>query len=544
MRIVLSFAAALLLSIVATANARPLYGFTPFPYDATEQAVTRTQTILRDAATIHAIHMDDGIPWEELLDGRALPKRVQKEWDDLLRAVPQGRPIYLGLAPLAKDRKSLAPGKGEKDSMALPWSLKLAKLDDNKVKDAYLEYARRAVRHFNPAYLNIGIEAGELVSRDPQRWPQFESLYRFVVVGLKRDFPNLKVGISFGLQALRKPENAERARALVEASDYLCLSFYPHASPFGERFGEPALGDGSRAWREPFEWVRTYTNKPIAICETGYSTQTVKLKSYNNLELKGDVDLQTRYVRELAQYAERDNYLFVIWFLAIDYDLLYQRMGGDTEANEVNLLWRNIGLWNGDVTPKPAWAEWKHAVAGLSDGKPPASEAVSAAAAAPAKAQPAVKKGPASSAQQVGFGSDSQLFTPGPNGDVSLKGGSEMQWAYTYKTKEWAWAVRDLRLNLPGNTRRMQMRVRSDRRGAIFVQLEESGGETFFTMVEPSQSGTNVSIDLSALKPDPAKRKDGVIQPDRIVKLMIADAAANDNAKGRRNVWISNWSFD
>lgn len=541
MRHALRFAAALLLLSGAAADARTLYGFTPFPYDATEQAVARTQKILQEGATIHAIHMDEGIPWEELLDGRELPKRVQKEWDDLLRAVPKDRPIYLGLAPLAKDRKSLAPGKGEKDFMALPWSLKFAKLDDDKVKAAYLAYARRAVRYFHPTYLNIGIEAGELVSRDPQRWPQFESLYRHVADGLRRDFPELKIGISFGLQALRKPENAERARALVDASDYLCLSFYPHASAFGERFGEPALGDGPLAWREPLEWVRRYTNKPIAICETGYSTKTVKLKGFK-LELKGDVDLQARYVRELAQFAERDDYLFVIWFLAVDYDQLYQRMGGDTAANEVNLLWRNIGLWNGDVTPKPAWAEWKRAVAGLSDNKPPRSAPVAAPApvAARAQAQPA----PASNAQQVGFGNAHQLFTPGPNGDVALDGGSEMKWAYAYKNKDWAWAVRDLGFKLPGNTRRMQMRMRSDRAGAIFVQLEESSGETFFTMVEPSQGGTNISIDLSALKPDPAKRKDGVIQPDRIVKLMIADPAASDNAKGRRNVWISNWRFD
>jgi hypothetical protein len=539
----------LLLLAAGAVCARPLFGFTPFPYDATAQAVARTQEILREGATIHAIHMDDGIPWEELLEGRALPKRVQKEWDDLARAVPPGRPVYLGLAPLAKDRKSLAQGKGEKDFLALPWSLKLAALDDDKVKSAYLEYARRAVVHFKPAYLNLGIEAGELASRDPKRWPQFEALYRHVAGALKRDFPQLKIGISFGLQGLRKPETAQRVRALVEASDYIGLSFYPHASPFGERFGEPALGEGAQAWREPLEWVRAFTKKPIAICETGYLSNTVAVKSFN-LQLKGDIDLQTQYVRELAQFAERDDYLFVVWFLAVDYDRLFERMGGATAANDVNLLWRNIGLWTGDVKPKPAWEEWKRAVAGRSEGAPPRSlpaaanqaPVVAAATTKPAAPEPSATR--TDSAAEVGFTAARQLFQTSPNGEAALEPDAGMRWSYAYKKDEWSWAARDLGLTLRANTQRVKLRLRSDRPGALFVQLEESSGETFFAMVNPGKDWTDVLLDLSSLKPDPAKRKDGVLQPERIVKLLLADPAGRDKVDGRRSVWISNWSFD
>ena len=229
-------AAALVLLLLAMtgADARPLFGFTPFPYDATPEAVAKTQAILNDNANIHAIHLDDGIPWEELLDDKPFPARVTKDWDDQARTIPAGRPVYVGLAPLAKDRKSLAPGKGAQDFMALPWSLKFAALDDDKVKRAYLEYARRAVARFKPTYLNLGIEAGEMASRDPKRWPQFEALYRYVFDALKRDNPQLKIGISFGLQGLRKAATAQRAKALVESSDYIGLSFYPTASPFGE----------------------------------------------------------------------------------------------------------------------------------------------------------------------------------------------------------------------------------------------------------------------------------------------------------------------
>ncbi len=537
-----------LVVLAACAHAKPLFGFTPFPYDSTPQAVARTQEILRDGANIQAIHMDEGIPWEQLLDNKPLPDRVQKEWDDLLRAVPPGRAIYLGLAPLAKDRKSLAPGKGEKDFMPLPWSLKLASLDDDKVKRAYLEYARRAVAKFHPTFLNLGVEAGELASRDPKRWPQFESLYKYVFDAIKRENPGLKIGISFGLQGLRKPETAQRARALVEASDYIGLSFYPSASPFGERFGEPALGAREQAWREPLDWVRNYTKKPIAICETGYLTSTVTLKSFK-LQLTGDTDLQTRYVRELAQYAERDNYLFVVWFLAVDYDRLYERMGGATEANEVNLLWRNIGLWSGDLKPKPAWEEWKRAVAGKADGAPPkatteAPVAQSTAAETPRSAGANSSGSATPGGTEVGFSSDKQLFQTGPGSDAVFERDAGMRWSYTYKRDDWAWAARELDAALPAGAKRMKLRLRSDRPGALFVQLEEASGETFFAMVEPRAEWTDVTLDLASLKPDPAKRKDGVLQPDKIVKLLLADSAARDKAEGKRNVWIARWSFE
>lgn len=537
----------LLLALACTlfgAAARPLYGFTPFPYDATEQAVKHVQQLLRDNASVYALHFDDGVPWEEILAGKPMPAKIQREWDDLVRAAPAGRPVYLGLTPLAKDRKSLAPGRGEKDYLPLPWSLKLASLDDDKVKAAYLEYARRAVRQFKPNYLNLGIEAGELASRDAKRWPQFENLYRHVARELKREFPNMMIGISFGLQSLRKPEVAQRARMLVEESDYIGLSFYPHASPFGERFGEPPLPAGDEAWREPLNWVRAYTRKPIAICETGYLTRSVTLGSYK-LTMKGDPDTQARYVRELAQFAERDNYLFVVWYLTVDYDKLYERMGGNTAANEVNLLWRNIGLWDGEVRPKPALAEWKRALAGSVGAAPSARAAATIAEAVrngPPKAAP-VAPFAAAPAVEVGFSHQRQLFQTGPGTRMTLEGDAA-QWSYEYRRNDWAWATRELGAALPAGAKRMKLRLKSDREGPIFVQLEEQGGETFFVMLEPAPDWTEVTIDLASMQPDPAKRKDGVLQPERVTKLLVADSAGRDKAQGRRSVWFSRWTFD
>lgn len=351
---------------LAAANAktsgvgRTLYGFTPFPYDFSLAAVTRTKDLIVPNSTVYALHFDNGIPWKAALDDGPFPSKVQKEWDDEARGIPKGHVVYLALAPLAKDRKSLAPSKGEKDNMPLPDELKDAALDDPKVKRAFLTYARRAVKTFKPKYLNIGIEAGQIMSRDMKRWPMFVNLYNATYDALKKEFPAVQIGISFGLQELMGEGQAKAAKAILARSDYVGLSFYPYASGFNEKFGAPPLETGPDAWRKPLAWIRAYTDKPIALCETGFSTMDVDLPQFD-LHLKGSVDGQTAYVRDLFEITRRDRHAFVVWFLAVDYDKLYEKI--KTGPHDPNLLWRNIGLLDGELRPKPAWEVWKRGVA-------------------------------------------------------------------------------------------------------------------------------------------------------------------------------------
>ncbi|HSZ57096.1 MAG TPA: hypothetical protein VK797_15620 [Tepidisphaeraceae bacterium] len=336
----------------------PLFGFTAFPYDFTLEAVIKTHEIVVANSTIYALHFDDGIPWKEALADGPWPRRIQKEWDDQARGVPANHKIYLGLAPLATDRKSLAPATGEQKRLPLPAELAHAEFDDPKVETAYLNYARRAVKQFKPDFLNLGIEAGGILMRDPVRWRRFERLYEHVRSRLKQENPDLAIGISFSLGHLRVESNANIARPLIDKSDYLGLSFYPSAAAFDEKFGLPPYGQGAGAWRKPLAWVHGYTQKPIALCETGYTTRDSDLPQFD-LHIKGDNRLQADYVRELFEIARRDRYAFVIWFLAIDYDRLYAKM---PPGSEVMQLWRNIGLLDGDLRPKPAWAIWQEGV--------------------------------------------------------------------------------------------------------------------------------------------------------------------------------------
>lgn len=340
-----------------TAETPTLFGFTPFPYDNTLEALTKTRETIAPQSTLWALHYDDGIPWKEALADAPFPVRIRNAWAGDARAIPPGHVVYVGLAPLDKDRKSLAPALGEAGQTAMPDALKNAPLDDPNVEKAYLNYARRAVSTFHPRYLNLGIEAGQLLARDRQRWPQFERLYDYVRSALKKEFPEVQMGISFGLGDLRSEQEAKSARSLIANSDYVGLSFYPYASDFDEKFGAPPYR-GEAPWRSPLAWIRAYTDKPIALCETGYSTQDIAIPAYH-LNMAGTAQAQTAYTRELFEIAKRDHYAFVVWFLAIDYDKLYARMPA---GSDVMKLWRNIGFLDGDLHPKPAWEIWKAGV--------------------------------------------------------------------------------------------------------------------------------------------------------------------------------------
>ena len=133
--------------------------------------------------------------------------------------------------------------------------------------------------------------------RDSARWAQFERLYEHVRSSLKKEFPDLQIGISFSLGHLRVETNAKAAKSLIAKSDYVGLSFYPSASPFDEKYGLPPYGSGADAWRKPLAWVRAYTDKPLALCETGYTTLNCDVPQFD-LHIKGDPQLQAAYVRE------------------------------------------------------------------------------------------------------------------------------------------------------------------------------------------------------------------------------------------------------
>jgi hypothetical protein len=513
-------------------RAGPFYGFTPFPYDFSAEAIERTHSVIAAHSTLFAMHFDGCVPWQEALADRAWPPHIAADWDDLARRIPRGHAVYLALAPTATDRKSLAPACGQRENAPgeIPAELRNRRLDDALVKKVFLAYARRAVLKFRPHFLNIAIEMGDTPLRYPADWPRFTAFYDHVRTALKSEFPDLKIGFSGNPQTFRDPKVASAVKPLVDRSDYLGLSFYPYAGPMGEKFGAPPLPSGPAAWRETLAWVRGFTDKPIAISETGFTTQDISLRQYS-LSLRGDVATQAAYVRDLVEIARRDRYLFVVWFLAIDYDKLYAKM---PKGSEVNLLWRNIGLFDGDLRPKPAWKEWKAFAAAVS---PPS------AGVHPGKRGTA-RPGPV----QIGFRESGDLFACATGGRVSLEatgpkpGTSSMRWDFPYGG-DWQWCANEREAGQLAGATTTTFWIRSDREGPLFVRLDEEDGESFYSIVTVRPEWQLVSLPLAGLSLDPSTTKDGKLDARRLRKLLLADPPAGGGQTGRRSIWVSEWFF-
>jgi hypothetical protein len=486
------------------------WGFHPFPYDFTLEAIETTYEIVGEQGTLYPLHFDNGVPWAEALADSPWPQQMADDWDDIASRIPPGHKVYVGLAPTAKERHQLAPPI---EGSSLPLQIQGAYFDHPQVKTAFLNYARRAVEKFQPDYLNLGIEVGEILNRSPSDWSRFVSLYRHVRDALKEDHPNLMIGVSFTLQVLmNEPGAADSARSILDHCDYLGLSFYPFGSPFNEAFGVPALPPPPGEWREPLEWVRQYTGLPIAICETGYSTVDVSMPAYG-IYMNGSEELQSQYLADLGGFAGRDGYLFVMWFVPVDYDALYEQL---PPGDGVNLIWKNIGLFDGSLQPKPALEIWQQ----LQLREP---------------------------VFRLGFAGNEDLFE-GPAHDrfrIQDSGGSRcMLWVYTYTPGRWQWCIRRLDRGTISGARSMSFRVRSNKPVQIMVQLTENSGESFFALVDITTTWTTQTLPLDEFQLS-SDQGDGTLQADEVVQVLLADgSAAEGGASGRRKLWFADWTFE
>lgn len=512
---------------VAGTSRQTLFGTSSFPFDRTAEAALKTQRTARELGDLYVVQLDDGVPWAEALENKPFPVATERKWRDLLANAPAGTPVYLALAPLGEDRESLAPAS---EGSSVPAKLRRASFDDDAMRRAYLNYSRRAVGYFNPAFLNLGVENGELAHRDPGSWPAYERLITSTMSSLRKEFPKLRQGISFGLQSLMEPETARRSKSLVEASDYLGLSFYPYMSNFHEKFGVRPLAAPPAEWREPLDWVRAYTTKPIAITETGYNTRDVQLPA-EKIKLHGTPDLQSAYVRDLARYASRDRYLFVVYYLPIDIGPLLRTL--PASASAAASMWRENGFFDANMKPKPALEEWRRIV--------------SQPYAAPVSLAPAVAQTTsAASTGAIGFTRDQDLCQTPPPGLTRLvktdAGADAMLWQYERRPGNWAWCSRKLQAGSFARTSGMKLRIRSEFEVVLILQFKEKNGATHFAGVSAGREWRDVELGWKDFSLDEKTGRDRAIHPENIVEFVLADEGQHAKKSGdRQNLWISQW---
>jgi hypothetical protein len=515
-----------------------LFGVSTFPFKLSPAASEQTFRIAEDLSDVYVVQLDNGVPWSEAASDAPFPVAVRNKWRELAAHAPSERPVYLALAPLAEDRKSLAPSSEGSTSIG---RFHGAAFDDPTVVKAYVAYALKAVRYFKPTYVNLGLEAGELAHRRPGDWDPFVTLIRQTTDALRQEFPTLKIGISFGLQSLMEKATAERARQIIAFSDYVGISFYPYMSAFHQKFGAPPLPAPPDQWRVPLDWLASFAEKPIAICETGYNTQDVSVQTWG-LQMKGSEAEQKDYVSDLARYAKRDGYLFAIYYFPIDIGPLIDTL--PKPAAELASMWRENGLLDAELKPKPAQEVWKSILAAKYDPaalKPsPAMQPKTAEqpqAVAPAETRPVVS---------VGFKRDEDLCQAPSPARVSLvatdSGANAMQWEFPAGTQKWTWCARPAPAGGFPQGAGMRFRIRSDVDGPVFVEMKAASGAAYFAMVDAGLAWRDVRLRWSDFAAESNKGSARDLQPEAIKNIVLADEGkASAPGNSTRRIWISDW---
>jgi len=259
-----------------------------------------------------------------------------------------------------------------------------------------------------------------------------------------------------------------------------------------------------------------------------------------NIDVKTSLQWQQDYAALMLETLNEHNGLFVIWWSIADYDRLWETF--PAEVKELGRIWRDTGLLDESLEPRPAMATWDQWLA--KPVKLPVSMTQPTEPRRPAA-------GPANEERkQIGFSKRADLFTGPPADRITLAGEgprpgvSAMHWAYSFKAGEFSWCLRQLPAKLAADARMLTFAARSDRGGSMFVQVEEVSGEAFHQVIQIGETWQVFRVALAEMSLDEEKRRDGTLDPAEIRSLMLADPAGTENASGSRVVWIADLKFE
>lgn len=340
----------------------PLLGFTPMPFDASPDLAEQDAVFdvvyetIRVHGNIITHHFDEGVPWQEALEGRSEyhPNVEANIANRLARRLPNQK-VYLALTPFAFDRRNLAGNWGAESGEPRTGDWADRDFGDLEVLIAYYHFCRDMIRRFEPDYFNYAIEANRWADEtDPDRFGDFWVFATWIYLGLKNEFPDLPVFLSV---IVDNDEEFARQRPFTELllvlSDYVAVSTYPYLQ---------GLADGD-PMNLPEDWFARLRDlapgKPYAVAETGFLAEDLVWQlEQGSFTIPGSSQGQNLYLNLLLNDAVTAEAQFVVWFVPIDYDALWARISGNPEIDPIFAVWRDTGLIDGSFQPRLALFTW------------------------------------------------------------------------------------------------------------------------------------------------------------------------------------------
>lgn len=333
-------------------------GFTPWQYDGTLEARDWTFERIGSEGDIVSQHLEEGVPWADMLAGLPLSGNYLAELDDRKSRQPAGQRTLVQINPLDTGRSGLAPNRGANanEPLAAPWNGYA--LDHANVKAAYLNYAKVVVEFFEPDFLGLGVEVNLLARNAPAKWDAYVALHAYVYTELKALYPALPIFVSvFCVPFFPEWSSGDNLTLQKDAladlepyCDLVAFSVHPFMSAL---LAETFPGDY-------LDRLFALTSKPVAVSESSYPAQVWSTITPPVLTFNGSIAKQDDFLRRLLDAARRHDARFVIWFCARDYDALWAGLLG---GSELALVWRDTGLYDEAGAARTAAATWNAALA-------------------------------------------------------------------------------------------------------------------------------------------------------------------------------------
>lgn len=332
-------------------------GVTPWPPDFSNQGVARAYDFINTKCDLISNHFDDGIPWQEALNGTPYPEVITKNIEKRLNN-NHGRIVYLALAPLAFSRTGKAGywGTETPDSIRTHWDH--ISFDDTLASNAYFNFCCYLIDAFHPQYFNYAVEANSRDWTDAE-FAKFLTFLGRVYPRLKQKYTTLPVFASYMVTI--NDSQLERAKQLNQYSDFISISSYPYFEISSAAYGstEPV--------NIPKDFYAKYRNidlsKPFAVAETGYIAEDLYLPEYG-VSKKGNPQWQADYLQYLFEICNDYHAEFVTYFCAYDYDNAYNSMVAVGLASPSFKMWKDIGFYDGQGMKRPSlqvWEKWYQA---------------------------------------------------------------------------------------------------------------------------------------------------------------------------------------
>lgn len=338
---------------------KPYLGFTPLPYDLpTEPGVEPiTYGFLTYHSTLITHHFDDGIPWQESLEGKPFPDSLEQNIQTRVKNTKATQKIYLAVTPIAKMRNDLAANWGVEPDEPRTGEWADRDFESAEVKVAYLNYCRRMIQRFNPDYFAYAIEANLWPIEDLDGFVKMATCLAEVYSALKAEFPKLPIFLTLSVDDDENFNNRlHYTQGLLNLSDFVAVSTYPFVQP-------SVVGVAANIGSNWFQKIIDLApDKPFAIAETGYIAENL---SFPDITIPSNVHEQTDYAAFLLREAVQKQAEFVTWFVPIDYDRLWDKVG-DPQKQWAR-TWQDTGLVDENLLPRPALKVWDSYLFGVGD---------------------------------------------------------------------------------------------------------------------------------------------------------------------------------